>query len=81
MVSDAAATSSARAALLLSRTVLTPQQDFDGEAGSALAGRDYFKKRFGRLAQKAGRAKEREIYIQCVCLLRWVASLLTCRPA
>ncbi|KAJ7020187.1 heterotrimeric G protein alpha subunit 4 [Mycena alexandri] len=37
--------------------------DFDGEPGSALAGRDYFKKRFGRLAQKAGRAKEREIYI------------------
>ncbi|KAJ7452662.1 heterotrimeric G protein alpha subunit 4 [Mycena latifolia] len=37
--------------------------DFDGEAGSALAGRDYFRKRFGRLAQKAGRAKEREIYI------------------
>ncbi|KAJ7789440.1 heterotrimeric G-protein alpha subunit, GPA2-like protein [Mycena olivaceomarginata] len=25
--------------------------------------RDYFKRRFGRLAQKAGRAKEREIYI------------------
>ncbi|KAF8177581.1 heterotrimeric G protein alpha subunit 4 [Mycena galopus ATCC 62051] len=37
--------------------------DFDGEPRSALAGRDYFKKRFGRLAQKAGRAKEREIYI------------------
>ncbi|KAJ7362800.1 heterotrimeric G-protein alpha subunit, GPA2-like protein [Mycena albidolilacea] len=37
--------------------------DFDGEPGSALAGRDYFKRRFGRLAQKAGRAKEREIYI------------------
>ncbi|KAJ6605466.1 heterotrimeric G-protein alpha subunit, GPA2-like protein [Mycena vulgaris] len=37
--------------------------DFEGEAGSALAGRDYFRKRFGRLAQKAGRAKEREIYI------------------
>ncbi|KAF8206795.1 guanine nucleotide binding protein, alpha subunit [Mycena galopus ATCC 62051] len=37
--------------------------DFDGEPGSALAGRDYFKKRFGRLAQKAGRAKERDIYI------------------
>jgi len=37
--------------------------DFDGEAGNAIAGRDYFKKRFGRLAQKAGRAKEREIYI------------------
>ncbi|KAJ6608845.1 heterotrimeric G protein alpha subunit 4 [Mycena sp. CBHHK59/15] len=37
--------------------------DFDGEAGSATAGRDYFKRRFGRLAQKAGRGKEREIYI------------------
>ncbi|KAJ6568483.1 heterotrimeric G-protein alpha subunit, GPA2-like protein [Mycena capillaripes] len=37
--------------------------DFDGEPGNAIAGRDYFKKRFGRLAQKAGRAKEREIYI------------------
>ncbi|KAJ7088456.1 heterotrimeric G protein alpha subunit 4 [Mycena belliarum] len=37
--------------------------DFEGEAGSAHAGRDYFKKRFGRLAQKAGRAKDREIYI------------------
>ncbi|KAJ7735837.1 heterotrimeric G protein alpha subunit 4 [Mycena maculata] len=37
--------------------------DFDGEPRSATAGRDYFKRRFGRLAQKAGRAKEREIYI------------------
>jgi len=37
--------------------------DFDGEVGNAVVGRDYFKKRFGRLAQKAGRAKEREIYI------------------
>ncbi|KAK7065112.1 heterotrimeric G-protein alpha subunit 4 [Favolaschia claudopus] len=37
--------------------------DYDGEPGSAHAGRDYFKRRFGRLAQKAGRAKEREIYI------------------
>ncbi|KAJ7615769.1 heterotrimeric G protein alpha subunit 4 [Mycena polygramma] len=37
--------------------------DFDGEPGNAIQGRDYFKKRFGRLAQKAGRAKEREIYI------------------
>ncbi|KAJ7240996.1 G-protein alpha subunit-domain-containing protein [Mycena rebaudengoi] len=34
--------------------------DFDGEAGSAHAGRDYFKKRFKQLAQKAGRTKERE---------------------
>ncbi|KAJ6505748.1 heterotrimeric G protein alpha subunit 4 [Mycena vitilis] len=37
--------------------------DFEGEPGNAVQGRDYFKKRFGRLAQKAGRAKEREIYI------------------
>ncbi|KAJ7447532.1 heterotrimeric G-protein alpha subunit, GPA2-like protein [Mycena galericulata] len=37
--------------------------DFEGEPGSASAGLEYFKKRFGRLAQKAGRAKEREIYI------------------
>ncbi|ETW87715.1 hypothetical protein HETIRDRAFT_378879 [Heterobasidion irregulare TC 32-1] len=37
--------------------------DYDGEAADARAGRDYFKKRFARLAQKAGRSKEREIYI------------------
>lgn len=37
--------------------------DYDGEAGDVKAGRDYFKKRFARLAQKAGRSKEREIYI------------------
>ncbi|KAI9460124.1 heterotrimeric G protein alpha subunit 4 [Lactarius psammicola] len=37
--------------------------DFDGEPRDATAGRDYFKKRFARLAQKAGRSKEREIYI------------------
>ncbi|KAH6903452.1 guanine nucleotide binding protein, alpha subunit [Coprinopsis sp. MPI-PUGE-AT-0042] len=37
--------------------------DFDGEPGDVKAGRDYFKKRFARLAQKAGRSKEREIYI------------------
>jgi len=37
--------------------------DYDGEPGDANAGRDYFKKRFARLAQKAGRSKEREIYI------------------
>ncbi|OCH94181.1 heterotrimeric G protein alpha subunit 4 [Obba rivulosa] len=36
--------------------------DYDGESGDARAGRDYFKKRFARLAQKAN-AKEREIYI------------------
>ncbi|KAH9927424.1 heterotrimeric G protein alpha subunit 4 [Epithele typhae] len=36
--------------------------DFDGEAGDAKMGREYFKKRFARLAQKAN-AKEREIYI------------------
>ncbi|KAJ7064053.1 heterotrimeric G protein alpha subunit 4 [Mycena amicta] len=39
--------------------------DFEGEAGNASAGREYFKKRFGRLAQKAGRTSERqrEVYI------------------
>ncbi|KAF7350056.1 hypothetical protein MVEN_01307300 [Mycena venus] len=37
--------------------------DFDGEPGNAVQGRDYFKRRFGRLAQKAGQSKEREIYI------------------
>jgi len=37
--------------------------DFEGEAGNAVAGRDYFKKRFSRLAHKAGRTKEREIYV------------------
>ncbi|KAJ7074547.1 heterotrimeric G protein alpha subunit 4 [Mycena amicta] len=37
--------------------------DFDGEPGNAIVGREYFKKRFSRLAHKAGRAKEREIYI------------------
>jgi len=37
--------------------------DYDGPPADVKAGRDYFKKRFGRLAQKAGRQKEREIYI------------------
>ncbi|KAK0482796.1 guanine nucleotide binding protein, alpha subunit, partial [Armillaria novae-zelandiae] len=37
--------------------------DFDGEPGDVRAGRDYFKRRFSKLATKAGRLKEREIYI------------------
>jgi len=37
--------------------------DYEGEPGDAKAGRDYFKRRFTRLAHKAGRSKEREIYI------------------
>ncbi|KAL9715623.1 hypothetical protein Ac2012v2_000066 [Leucoagaricus gongylophorus] len=37
--------------------------DYDGEPGDIRAGRDYFKRRFAKLAQKAGRSKEREIYI------------------
>ncbi|PBK68546.1 heterotrimeric G-protein alpha subunit, GPA2-like protein [Armillaria solidipes] len=37
--------------------------DFDGEPGDVRAGRDYFKRRFSKLATKAGRHKEREIYI------------------
>jgi len=36
--------------------------DFDGEPNDPRSGRDYFKKRFARLAQKANQ-KEREIYI------------------
>jgi guanine nucleotide-binding protein subunit alpha len=36
--------------------------DYEGEPGDPRAGRDYFKRRFARLAQKAN-AKEREIYI------------------
>lgn len=36
--------------------------DYDGEPGDAQSGREYFKKRFARLAQKANQ-KEREIYI------------------
>ena len=53
----------------------TTLQDFDGEAGDAKAGREYFKKRFARLAQKAN-AKEREIYIQYVInsVLHWSGS-------
>jgi guanine nucleotide-binding protein subunit alpha, other len=46
-----------------------PTQDYDGEPGDQNAGRDYFKKRFARLAQKAGRSKEREIYIQFVPII------------
>jgi hypothetical protein len=42
---------------------LTRRQDYDGKPGDSDAGRDYFKKRFARLAQKAGRSKEREVYI------------------
>ncbi|KAJ3839766.1 heterotrimeric G protein alpha subunit 4 [Lentinula raphanica] len=37
--------------------------DYDGEPGDVKAGREYFKKRFGKLAQKADKTKEREIYI------------------
>ncbi|KAK0191997.1 guanine nucleotide-binding protein alpha-2 subunit [Armillaria mellea] len=37
--------------------------DYDGETGDVRAGRDYFKRRFTKLATKAGRLKEREIYI------------------
>ena len=39
-------------------------QDFEGAAGDYEQGRDYFKKRFVRLSQKAGRPKEREVYVQ-----------------
>lgn len=45
--------------------VLSCPQDYDGPTADPTAGRDYFKKRFARLAQKANQ-KEREVYIQCV---------------
>lgn len=41
-------------------------KDYDGQPGDALAGRDYFKKRFIRLSAKANRINEREIYTQFV---------------
>jgi hypothetical protein len=56
-------------------------QDFEGEAGDAKAGRDYFRKRFSRLAQKAGRSKEREIYIQYVRLRARLPFLSYCFTA
>lgn len=37
--------------------------DYEGGPDDAKAGRDYFKRCFGRLAQKAGQRAEREIYI------------------
>ncbi|KIY50059.1 guanine nucleotide-binding protein alpha-2 subunit [Fistulina hepatica ATCC 64428] len=37
--------------------------DFEGPTGDVKAARDYFKRRFQKLALKAGRSKEREIYI------------------
>jgi guanine nucleotide-binding protein subunit alpha, other len=51
-------------------------QDYDGEPGDSRAGRDYFKRRFARLAQKAN-AKEREIYIQLVTLILSLPIALT----
>jgi guanine nucleotide-binding protein subunit alpha len=53
---------------LFERKILTSDiksffPDFDGESGDAKAGRDYFKRRFAKLAQRAGRSNEREIYI------------------
>ncbi|KAJ7692695.1 heterotrimeric G protein alpha subunit 4 [Mycena rosella] len=40
--------------------------DFNGAPGDAVAGLDYFRRRFLRLAQKAGRINEREIQIHVV---------------
>lgn len=50
-------------------SILRLNQDYEGEPGDAKAGRDYFKRRFTRLAHKAGRSKEREIYIQYVTII------------
>lgn len=54
-------------------------KDYDGESKDIVAGREYFKKRFARLAQKAGRSKEREIYIQyAIVLVFRTPSVLSC---
>jgi len=37
--------------------------DFDGEDRDPKAGRDYFRRRFVRLARKSDRAKDRDIYV------------------
>ncbi|KAK0224514.1 heterotrimeric G-protein alpha subunit, GPA2-like protein [Armillaria nabsnona] len=37
--------------------------DFDGDVGDVRAGCDYFKRRFSKLATKARRHREREVYI------------------
>ncbi|KAJ7459359.1 G-protein alpha subunit-domain-containing protein [Mycena latifolia] len=37
--------------------------DFKGTRGDAVAGHDYFRKRFLRLAQKAGHVNEKDVYI------------------
>lgn len=50
-------------------------QDYEGPPANAREGREYFKRRFARLAQKAGRSKEREIYIQYVPLVSRFGSL------
>lgn len=38
--------------------------DYEGEPQNVEQGKDYFRKRFLRLAQKSSRTKEREIYVQ-----------------
>ncbi|KAH9966681.1 heterotrimeric G-protein alpha subunit, GPA2-like protein [Russula dissimulans] len=50
-------------AKILHSDIKTYFPDFDGGPGDASSGREYFKKCFARLAQKAGHSKEREIYI------------------
>ncbi|KAG8835769.1 hypothetical protein FRC17_001163 [Serendipita sp. 399] len=40
--------------------------DFDGKPKDVMEGREYFRKRFLRLAQKSSRTREREIYVQFV---------------
>jgi len=51
-------------------------QDYEGDPGDVKAGLDYFKRRFSRLAHKAGRSKDREIYSQYVLSLSFSKSSL-----
>ncbi|THH03623.1 hypothetical protein EW145_g6135 [Phellinidium pouzarii] len=43
--------------------------DYEGEAGNAVQGREYFRSRFTRLSRKSGQNREREIYVQRLPML------------
>ncbi|KAJ7459356.1 G-protein alpha subunit-domain-containing protein [Mycena latifolia] len=48
---------------VLTSDIATFFPNFNGARGDAVAGHDYFRKRFLRLANKAGRVNEKEVYI------------------
>jgi hypothetical protein len=43
-------------------------QDFQGDRGDAVAGRNYFINRFRRLANHAGRVLDKDVFIQYIFL-------------